>query len=101
MREHQQVDFKRRYLRCFKEVQRIQKEIENATGEATGWIAEKQDEINTKLNLASATVSSIMRTIYDDVMGVVLDEFNKATALISEFLTPKPNKSRRIAEKSC
>ncbi|MDB4343894.1 hypothetical protein OAA11_01750 [Schleiferiaceae bacterium] len=73
---------------ALKNVQNIQKEIQNASDEATGWIAEKQDEINTGLNLASATVSSIMRTIYNDAMEAALKEFNKATAPLLESLAP-------------
>ena len=73
---------------ALKKVQDIQKEIQNASDEATEWIAEKQEEINAGLNSASATISSIMRTIYDDAMRAALNEFNKRTAPLLESLAP-------------
>ncbi len=73
---------------ALKKVQDIQKEIQNASDEATEWLDEKQEEINAGLNGASAIISSIMRTIYDDAMRAALNEFNKLTAPLLESLAP-------------
>ena len=56
---------------------------------------EKQEEFNIGLNSASAIISSVMRTIYNDAMRVAINEFNKRTAPILESLTPD---EKQIAE---